>query len=394
VSSLFLVLESLKKQTRGKIAVNKFFEFKYFSNKNSKGVKMQLVPDWAPNIHPMIVHFPVVLLMIAVLFDVIGLFFTKFDWIRKSALLLFFLGTVAAVAAFLTGRAASDGLNIPANVITSVNDHADWAEITLWFFSIYTILRLSIEYFFKSLKKVIVIPIVLIGLLGIYFLYQTGDHGAKLVFGYGLGTGNIISQKNEFPKSENKSEQIADSTFILSDNGSWQLMANPDIETILAEKFNWVEGSLEELSPMYDESESSLMLHQDKVDRWSGFVYDNKIKSVQVTTKINIDDFNGEVELIHHLIDKNNYDFLGIKKGEISLSRKSSGKIEIFEKEKVQSTGWLEIRVVADGSHFRGYVNNKMIVHGHGSEPNPGSVGMKFSGKGSISIKMINVESL
>lgn len=355
---------------------------------------MQFIPDWAPNIHPMIVHFPVVLLMIAVLFDVIGLFFTKFDWLKKSALFLYFLGTIAAVVAFLTGRAASDGLNIPANVINAVNDHADWAEITLWFFSIYTIIRLLIGYFSKSLKKVIVIPIVLLGLLGIYFLYQTGDHGAKLVFGYGLGTGNIISEKDGSIKSEDKREQISNSTFTISNNGSWNLTFNADIESILSNKFKWIEGSLEELSPMYDESEGSLMFHLDKEVRRGGFVYDNSIKGVQVTAKINIDDFNGEVELIHNFVDKNNYDFLGIKNGVLSLSRKSNGEIETFEKDKFQSSGWLEIRVVSGGSHFRGYLNNKMIVHGHGSEPNPGSVGMKFSGKGSISIKMIKVESL
>lgn len=355
---------------------------------------MQLLPDWAPNIHPMIVHFPVVLLMIAVLFDIIGLFSTKFDWIKKSSLLLFFLGTIAAVIAFLTGRAASDGLNIPINVVTAVNDHADWAEVTLWFFSIYTIIRLLIVFFFKSLKKVIVIPVVLIGLLGIYFLYQTGDHGAKLVFGYGLGTGNIISEKDGSVKSEDKREQISDSTFTVSKNGSWNLTFNPDIESILSDKFKWVEGSLTELNPMYDESEGSLMFHLGKEVRRGAFIYDNSIKGVQVTAKINIDDFSGEVELIHHFKDKNNYDFLGIKNGVISLVRKSNGEIEIFENDKFQSSGWLEIRVVSGGSHFRGYLNNKMIVHGHGSEPNPGSVGMKFSGKGSISIKMIKVESL
>ncbi|HEX9739226.1 MAG TPA: hypothetical protein VGA29_00515, partial [Ignavibacteriaceae bacterium] len=118
------------------------------------------------------------------------------------------------------------------------------------------------------------------------------------------------------------------------------------------------------------------------------------IQGVQVTAVVNIDDFNGELELVHHYIDKNNYDYLGLRNGEISLSRKSNGKIKIFEKDKFKSNGWIEIKVVSEGTHFRGYVNNKMIVHGHGSEPNPGSVGMKIAGTGIISIKVITVESL
>ncbi|OGU77473.1 MAG: hypothetical protein A2V93_00250 [Ignavibacteria bacterium RBG_16_34_14] len=356
---------------------------------------MQLVPDWAPNIHPMIVHFPLVLLILAVLLDVTGLFLKKDNWLTKAGLLLYLLGTIAAVLAFLTGRAASDNLAIPANTIPAVNDHTDWAEITLWFFIIYTIVRLAIGIILKSLTKIIVIPMVLIGFLGIYFLYQTGDRGAKLVFGYGLGTGNIINLQEGETKEIIDDEQISDSTFIVNKNGSWKLVALSGINKILSDKFTWIEGSPDNLGMMYDEDESVLMFHQTKeVPTLSGFVYDNKIKSVQVTAKINIDDFNGELELVHHFIDKNNYDFLGLINEKISLSRKTNGEVKIFEEDKFQNKGFIEIKVESDGTHFRGYVNNKMIVHGHDSEPKPGSVGMKFSGSGSISIKMINVESL
>ena len=351
---------------------------------------MQLVPDWAPNIHPIIVHFPLVLLIIAVLFDLAGLALTKFDWIKKSALLLYFLGTIAAAIAFITGNEASNIIDIPANAFSAVNEHADWAEITLWFFSIYTIVRLSIGIFFKSLKKVFVVPIVLVGLLGIYFLYQTGDHGAQLVFGYGLGTGNLTKQKEQINNTEGK-EQISDSTIIVNKDGSWVLTADEGIIKILSEKFKWIEGSLEGLSPMFDPNKSVLMFH--KVPE-SIFVYENKLKGVQVTAKINIDDFNGQLELIHHFIDKNNYDFLGLKDGEISLSRKSKGQIKTFEKDKFQSNGWLEIKDVSEGTHFRGYVNNKMVVHGHGNKPEPGSVGIRIYGDGSIYLSSVEVQTL
>lgn len=351
---------------------------------------MQLLPDWAPNIHPMIVHFPIVLLMVAIFSDVIQLFFKKYDWLEKFALALYLLGTIAIIITFFTGRAAADGLDIPARVIPAVTDHADWAEITLWFFIAFSVVRLTIGIWFKSLKKIIAIPFVLIGLLGIYFLYQTADYGAKLVFGYGLGTGNIL--KSEQVGTEKVNETIvSDSSFAIRDNGSWKLIADDGVMKVLSEKFNWVVGSIEEVSPMYDSDKSALMFHpkNDAI-----FIYENKIASVQITVLLDIDNFDGELELIHHFIDKNNYDFLGLKKGEISLERKNNGKIEIFEKDEFQSDGWLEIRAVADGSHFRGYINNKMIVHGHGSEPYPGSVGMKISGKGNTSIRMINVESL
>ena len=351
---------------------------------------MKFLPDWAPNIHPMIIHFPIVLLILAVLLDLTGLLLSKSDWIRKSAFLLYILGTIAAVIAFITGNAASDSIEIPANAFSAINEHADWAETTLWFFSIYTIIRLSIGIFFKSLKKIFIIPIVLIGILGIYFLYQTGDHGAQMVFGYGVGTGNLIKQEKQKNDTTEK-EHISDSTFTINGNGSWKLIADNGIIKVLSEKFKWIEGSLDGLSPMFDPAESVLMFH--KVPE-SIFIYDNKLKGVQVTAKINIDDFTGELELIHHFVDKNNYDFLGLKDGEISLSRKSNGEIKIFEKEKFTNKDWLEIKVVSEGTHFRGYINNKMVVHGHGTEPESGGVGIRINGNGIFYLSLVEVQSL
>ena len=48
------------------------------------------------------------------------------------------------------------------------------------------------------------------------------------------------------------------------------------------------------------------------------------------------------------------------------------------------------MKLITDGSHFRGYINNKLILHGHGDEPEPGSIGILFSGKGNVSIRMID----
>jgi len=353
---------------------------------------MQFVPEWAPNIHPMIVHFPLVLLVFAILFDIAGLILKKETWLSKSSLILYLCGITAVLIAFLTGKAAADSLDIPANVISSVNEHADWAEITLWFFAIYIVIRITVGVAFKSLRKILFVPIVLIGIIGIYFLYQTGDHGAKLVYGYGLGTGNIIkTEANKEKVTDDSQSNIEDSIFIINKNGSWKLIASPGIDNILSDKFVWVKGALSDLNLMYDKSESAIMFH---VTQEAMFVFDNKIKSVQVTAIINIDGLNGKMELVHHFTDKNNYDFLEIGNGEISLSRKSNGEIKIFKKNKFQNSGWIEVKVISDGTHFRGYVNNKMIVHGHDSEPEPGSIGIKLSGSGIISIKMINSESL
>ena len=41
---------------------------------------MQLIPEWAPNIHPLIIHFPIALLLFAVFTDTLSVWFQK-DWL-------------------------------------------------------------------------------------------------------------------------------------------------------------------------------------------------------------------------------------------------------------------------------------------------------------------------
>ncbi len=356
---------------------------------------MQILPDWAPNIHPMIIHFPLVLLIIAVLFDALGLIIKKskqaaeISWPEKSALVLYLFGTITLIAAFLTGRAAEDGLNVPSHAIPALTDHADWAEITLWFFIVYTVIRFTALFVFKS-KRLIVIPIVLIGFVGIYFLYQTGNKGAKLVFGYGLGTGNIASEdiKNIDTASD---EILPDESFTIDIDGSWALLASDYTIEELKNKFDWVKNSFDDLTPMFDESNNALMFHpSDEVM----FIQKNEFGSLEMKVNINLDDFNGELELIHHYTDNNNYDYLKIGNGKIALARKSNGQVRVFEEGSYIEKGWIEVKKISDRTHFRGYVNEKMIVHGHGSEPKTGSSGMLIKGQGSFLIKKFIVKSI
>ena len=64
-----------------------------------------MVPDWAPNVHPLVVHFPVALLAVAAFVDAVALAVRRrHPWVRASAVGLYALGALGTAAAFLTGR--------------------------------------------------------------------------------------------------------------------------------------------------------------------------------------------------------------------------------------------------------------------------------------------------
>ncbi len=150
---------------------------------------MNLVPDWAPNIHPLLVHFPIALLSAPAAVDVVGWAFRRNKPLRQLATLLYVLGTGGAVAAYLTGRAASQTVWFPGMAQAVLREHWDWASRTIWFFAIVTMVRLVLlRPSRRDPGPAIVAAFALVGLVGIGLLLETGDRGGRLVYQHGVGT--------------------------------------------------------------------------------------------------------------------------------------------------------------------------------------------------------------
>jgi uncharacterized membrane protein len=150
---------------------------------------MNLVPDWAPNIHPLLVHFPIALLITAAGLDVVGWACRRHKPLRQAATLLYVIGTGTAVAAYFTGRAASQTIRFPGMAQAVVREHWDWAFRTVWFFSIATIVRLVLlRPSRRDPSPAMIAALALAGLVGIGLLFETGDRGGRLVYQHGVGT--------------------------------------------------------------------------------------------------------------------------------------------------------------------------------------------------------------
>ena len=149
---------------------------------------MNLLPDWAPNIHPLLVHFPIALLITAAGLDLVGWAFRRNKPLRHAATLLYVLGTGAAVAAYFSGRAASQSVWLPGMAHAIVKTHWDWAFRTVWFFTVVTGVRLVLlRPSRRDPSPAIIAALALAGLVGIGLLRETGDRGGQLVFQHGVG---------------------------------------------------------------------------------------------------------------------------------------------------------------------------------------------------------------
>lgn len=153
--------------------------------------------EFLAELHPQIVHFPIAILILYSVLEIIGILFNN-EFLQKTSFLLLVIGVVSAVGAVLTGNQAAEfaKLNSDLPIATLIEDHETDATITLWYYFAILILRtyLTLKKKFEGILKFVFIPLVLIGC---YLIYETGDYGGKLVYEYGIGT-SINNNLNTF----------------------------------------------------------------------------------------------------------------------------------------------------------------------------------------------------
>lgn len=147
---------------------------------------MELIPEWAPNVHPLIIHFPIVLWVVAVFWDAI-LQFKSAPWISNMVVTLYVLGAIASVAAYFSGKQAMDMVSVPMQGELTAGNHSDWGHFTLYFFLAYAVVRFFIFWKQWDQKKMVAIALFILGVVGLGMVAKTADLGAKLVYKYGVG---------------------------------------------------------------------------------------------------------------------------------------------------------------------------------------------------------------
>jgi len=146
-----------------------------------------LLPEWAPNVHPMIVHFPIAWWIAAVLVDLVGVMLPRAAWATTTASTLYPAGAVAATVTYLTGRQAAMTVLTPGMAHAIVLEHWNWALATTVGFWLIALLRLAMNLKHPRASRWIRVALAAAALVALASLFETGDRGARLVYQYGLG---------------------------------------------------------------------------------------------------------------------------------------------------------------------------------------------------------------
>ena len=368
---------------------------------------MNLVPEWAPNLHPLVVHFPIALLFIAALVDAFALAVRRrHPDVRLAAAGLYTLGAVATVATFFTGRAAADGLDLPTAAIAAVGEHADWATWTVWAFGLYGLVRLGTAFWPGGRRLAVHVPLFLVGAAGLFLVTETAEHGARLVYDLGLGVRAVeVAEADSFAAEAGGMEDRAGMTAKERAARGDSAMDAPVLQTTAEGAWHWqaAAGALPRDLRFLDGERADLAAEAagDAVvlrpRRAVLFTAGAPLDGVEVRAALDLAGFTGRAALVHHVLDAQNYDFLAVEKGgdggTVRQGRVRDGVVETFDQKAlgagVFDGGSVALRAVAHGTHFRGYLGDELVAHGHGDAAPAGRVGLLVDGTGSLGLRSL-----
>ena len=146
------------------------------------------------SLHPQIVHFVIALLFCGVVFRWLSLVGRgRLAFTGPAAAVLLLVGTAAAVLAVRSGLAAHGPVERVPGARAAVQDHEAWGTRTRNIFlavALLEIVALAVRRSpYAKYQRTVLVASGLAGLGGAYALYQAGDKGGDLVYGYAGGVG-------------------------------------------------------------------------------------------------------------------------------------------------------------------------------------------------------------
>ncbi len=136
------------------------------------------------HLHPIIVHFPIALLITGFVADTIFLIYRKEACLSKLGFYLMLAGTLGAIAAVLSGNFFTEELSGSVEAVRE--RHETFANITMWLMIVASVVRIFL------LRKVGAssragMGVYILYLIGVILVGYTGMLGGTMVYDYLIG---------------------------------------------------------------------------------------------------------------------------------------------------------------------------------------------------------------
>jgi uncharacterized membrane protein len=153
-----------------------------------------LLPEWVPNAHPLIVHFPIALIFVAIAADALALWLgERWKTGQEVATALYVATGLSAIASYYSGTWAVDTVAIATpGAAQTLSTHSFWAWYTMVSTSGYALVRiLGVFVPWVRARRAAHAVLFVLGVGTLYPMYETGENGGAMVYKRGVGVTRI-----------------------------------------------------------------------------------------------------------------------------------------------------------------------------------------------------------
>lgn len=150
---------------------------------------MGFLPD---PLHPAVIHFPIALSLIAVLFDLVSRH-RRAAALEPAGAVLMTLAAVGGIVATLTGDAAHDEAVVPRAAAALLERHEELGELAMWALIVLAVARVALALWRRFRGVAAAAYLLAAAAVAALVAYQ-GHVGGQLVFRHGVGTAPVQRQ--------------------------------------------------------------------------------------------------------------------------------------------------------------------------------------------------------
>jgi len=133
------------------------------------------------HLHPMLVHFPIALIMVGFLFDLVSLLIKKEACLSFAGFWLLIIGTLATIVTFFSGVFFTPDMAGTAGMVKNI--HATFAVITMLLLIINSFLRIYLKRSNRENSPMKWLSFAIYALAAL-MVGITGFYGGNLVYNY------------------------------------------------------------------------------------------------------------------------------------------------------------------------------------------------------------------
>jgi uncharacterized membrane protein len=351
-----------------------------------------------PNLHPALVHFPIALAAVALLFDAILV--VKRRWLSADAsgAALWALAAAGAGAAYLSGRRAADDAGLLENAAeAALGDHADAAFVALIALSVFAAFRIWLAWRSRGNDRVRLGVLRGLALLGAVaaqgIVAYTADLGGALVFRHGVAVAPHAAEASNLPAPAifptrgtgvRAPEYLEDGSLLWRPAAGGGTALGATLEPIGGDEVHVARGAPGSDGISLATTGPALLALPDSWD------------NARVEVRIDPSGFVGDVGLGARIDGETSGGMFRIATaGGAALVAWRDGREKMLDEvDWVLPAGTVTIALSASGSHWKGFVDGHKVVHGHVSLAPPGRMALVLDGAGTVRVISVRISKL